>query len=83
MIFKDLPSDLKKYIQLYIYGRCENCKFKNYFFNLRTNIYFYEYISIFSDLWNVYYRLQDPIKYKLLCKYCFELMNDDLHYINI
>lgn len=81
MIFKNLPIDLKKYIETYIYGCCEKCHFKNYYFNLKHDIYFYEYISIFHDLWEDFYLLRDPVKYKLICNFCFDLISDDLHYI--
>lgn len=80
MIFQNLPGDLKKRIQLYIYGYCDICLFKNYFFNLKHNVYFYEYISIFHDLWEDYYLLKDPIKYKLICENCFNQTSDNLYY---
>lgn len=80
MIFENLPNDLKKHIQLYVFGHCDVCLFKNYFYNLKHNIFFYEYISIFHDLWQDLHLLKDPIKYKLICKYCFNMISKNLHY---
>ena len=72
MIFQDLPIEIKKYIETYLYGFCVKCHLKKYYFNLKHDVHFYEHISIFNDEWEDFFAFKNPIKYKLICDFCFE-----------
>lgn len=81
MIFKNLPNDLKFYIKLYTFGECDHCHLINYYWNLKSNITFYEYISIFSDIWDDYYIIdKNPLHFNKICEYCYTSYEDSLHY---
>jgi hypothetical protein len=80
----ELPQEIHFKIDEYLFGTCENCFRSFYFWKLHRKVSFYEYVSIFHDLWNDYYVCsENPIKFNKICSVCFDLYKDDLHYIYI
>lgn len=81
MIFENLPNDLKCFIKTFIFGDCEYCHFKYYYWNLKLDITFYEYITIFSDMWEDYYICnKNPICFNKICDYCYKTFTNSLFY---
>ena len=81
MIYKKLPNDLKDFIKTFIFGKCEHCKFKNYYWDLHFNITFYEYVTIFSDMWDDYYVYnKNPLKFNKICNYCYNVFHNTSYY---
>lgn len=78
--FINLPNDIKLYIQSFIFAYCQNCSQKHFFFHLKKNIVFYEYLSIFNDLWNDYYIYdQSSITFNIICNHCYDYYHHSLY----
>lgn len=81
MIFENLPIDLKFLIKSFIFSKCEYCYLIKTYWNLKSNIIFYEYITIFSDMWDDYYICnKNPICFDKICIYCYEYFTNSLYY---
>lgn len=81
MIYKNLPQDLKDFIKTFIFGKCEYCNYEKYYWNLYFDITFYEYITIFSDMWDDYYICnKNPLKFKNICDYCYNIFHNTNYY---
>lgn len=81
MIYKNLPTDLKYFVKTFIFGKCEYCHFTNYYWKLKRNIVFYEYITVYSDIWDGYYICnKNPIQFNKICEYCYKTFLDSLYY---
>lgn len=78
--FINLPNDIKLYIHSFIFAHCQNCSQKYFFFHLKKNIIFYEYLSIFNDLWNDFYIFdQNSIKFNIICINCYNYYHNYLY----
>lgn len=83
MIYKKLPNDLKSFIKTFIFGKCEHCGLKHYYWQLKFNIILYEYVSIFSDIWDDYYIYdKNPLKFEKICDYCYQDFDDSSCYVS-
>jgi len=81
MIYKKLPNDLKEFIKTFIFDKCEHCKFINYYWDLHLNVTFYEYITIFSDIWDdCYIFKKNFIKFDKICHYCYKNFEETSFY---
>lgn len=81
--FYKLPNDIKLYIKDFIFIHCDNCSLINYFWKIKKNIIFYEYLSIFDDNFThlcVYN--QKPISFQFICLYCYEMYVNTNYYID-
>lgn len=72
--------DIKSEIRQFIFGHCEYCGLINYYWQLKRNVVFYEYVSMFHDY---YIYDQNPLKFNIMCVYCYQIHTDNYHYITI